>query len=767
MKKILAYSFLANFIHASLYGMSGDFYEPTSLGYLKAQHDLGDPIFIEHPIKADGDCGFHGLGLRREEAGEKLIDAIRDPESTIKELLLPDLLEAFRGGDWPLSLREGDQYKQLRAIYPMGEGSLENEDLRNYLSHPQIQEAFVRDYISKGGWLSYVPEQTGMLDALAQLTNLKVHVWTQAEENRRQLILVHRANLASSQSVHLIHRDSLTHFNLLEVKEREDHLSLRQGGILAARNQANVENSHVTSMHVGDVIGYSLEQIKDIYETRRQHVEGLKEFFTCLSSNRYASSHIGQVKELTERFASLAEEEKSILEEIYNEADRQSIILEDERLTALEEEGFKPRRLEEVIALRPYFRKKALEIKLENLAGLERCAQHYEALFHTYEGAIRVEVGDYHPGIEQVLMRFSAIKKLEAVLTPGRELEKGAFSKLLERPSQFYTQLEGIYLQNLGLQEEEILEYLHPDVIGNLQTIKEVDVRGNIITRKSLLEIRKRIPALNTLSIDPIKSKSLIFLPSDKHKKYLGDLLTSQQAKLFFDFLSREDKKNEAAGILGAMYLYGQGVEKNEIKGEELLLQGARQGDIQALYHLGKFYWIKGDRQKSLSFLRDAARGGYPEAQIWLFEVYLKGLEGITKNPQEALEYLQAAVKQRNAMAQFTLAQLYRNGHEEMGIIRNLEKAVHFFTLAVDQGYLPAFSQLGLMHWRGQGTRRDKERAKHLFKVAADAGDIHGMLGMTMWDDSASEDDQLEEVAEDKDPSDERRGGAGSSNDSF
>ena len=95
---------------------------------------------------------------------------------------------------------------------------------------------------------------------------------------------------------------------------------------------------------------------------------------------------------------------------------------------------------------------------------------------------------------------------------------------------------------------------------------------------------------------------------------------------------------------------------------------------------------------------RRSAERANPEAQVQLAQMLSKG-EGVAQDYAEARR-CEAAGKQRYAMADYRLGQIYRNG---LGVQKDLGAAKKWYEKAAQRGDGPAMLQLGDTYQDGDG----------------------------------------------------------------
>jgi TPR repeat protein len=92
----------------------------------------------------------------------------------------------------------------------------------------------------------------------------------------------------------------------------------------------------------------------------------------------------------------------------------------------------------------------------------------------------------------------------------------------------------------------------------------------------------------------------------------------------------------------------------------------------------------------------------------------------IEPNGATSLSDLRNSAESGKAVDQFTLGNLYHDGH---GAPQDYEEAAKWYRKAADQGYPPAQFNLGVMYAKGQGVPKDYMEAVKWYRKAADKGD--------------------------------------------
>ena len=172
-------------------------------------------------------------------------------------------------------------------------------------------------------------------------------------------------------------------------------------------------------------------------------------------------------------------------------------------------------------------------------------------------------------------------------------------------------------------------------------------------------------------------------------------------------------------------YLEGKGVEKDTERGLSLLRKAAEAGNPVANYRVAVQYLggEKPDKANILpgyGYLVAAANGNLGEAQNELGLLYLSGKLGTADVPA-GVAWLTNAAKGGNAQAQNNLATLYERGVG--GIPKNLDNALQLYTLAGNQGNGPATLALARLINEGIGTKSDPVKAWALATLAKERGE--------------------------------------------
>jgi hypothetical protein len=126
------------------------------------------------------------------------------------------------------------------------------------------------------------------------------------------------------------------------------------------------------------------------------------------------------------------------------------------------------------------------------------------------------------------------------------------------------------------------------------------------------------------------------------------------------------------------------------------------------------------DEYKARQCYVAAAALNYGPAQSQLAEFYFYGKGGLRKSEEMAYKYFHLAADNEDAKGQCNLGLFYENGMA--GLAQDVNEAARYYHLAADQGYAAAQNNLATMYEYGKGRRKDLDRAKVLYKLAAESG---------------------------------------------
>jgi hypothetical protein len=156
----------------------------------------------------------------------------------------------------------------------------------------------------------------------------------------------------------------------------------------------------------------------------------------------------------------------------------------------------------------------------------------------------------------------------------------------------------------------------------------------------------------------------------------------------------------------------------------------AEQGNAQAQYRLGNVYLygqgVPKDNDEALRWYRKAADQGNAAAEYGVGYMYFHGLSA-PQDYAEAARWCRKAADQGYVKAQSILGSDYYYGY---GVERDDSQAVFWYRKAADQGYARAEYDLGYMYFYGRGFPQNKDEAKRWYRKAADHGDEYAQRAL-------------------------------------
>ena len=125
-------------------------------------------------------------------------------------------------------------------------------------------------------------------------------------------------------------------------------------------------------------------------------------------------------------------------------------------------------------------------------------------------------------------------------------------------------------------------------------------------------------------------------------------------------------------------------------------LSNAKNGDRVAQYQVGVKYLngedgVDRDVDQAIKWLQTAANNNHKEASITLGMLYYKG-DDVERDYQAAAKWLEKAARQGDSDAQLLLGDFFRNG---LGVRKNSTTAVKWYRKAANQGHKEARKRLG------------------------------------------------------------------------
>ncbi len=168
--------------------------------------------------------------------------------------------------------------------------------------------------------------------------------------------------------------------------------------------------------------------------------------------------------------------------------------------------------------------------------------------------------------------------------------------------------------------------------------------------------------------------------------------------------------------------------------------QGAADYATAVKYMRGE--GVAKDEQKAMEYLQKAVNAGNDRAQLALGYFYLQGTGGVAKDTTKAVEFFTMAAEQGNRDAQYNVGLAYVRAE---GVTKDLAKAYEWFMKAAYQDDAGAQYNLGVMSINGEGHEKDPLAAHSWFKLAHEKGHDGADEGMEAAKSDMTE-DQIKEI---------------------
>lgn len=187
----------------------------------------------------------------------------------------------------------------------------------------------------------------------------------------------------------------------------------------------------------------------------------------------------------------------------------------------------------------------------------------------------------------------------------------------------------------------------------------------------------------------------------------------------------KEDK--EGLTVLGALYLNGWGVNKDEKKAFECYLQAAAQGHEVALNQIGWMYQtgcgVEEDPVQAFFWYNESAQKGNDVGMNNLAYCYKDGY-GVEQDVEAAAEWFKKAAETGCDNSMLELGKYYQE------TLFDLEKAKMWLLKAIDLGNTDAMNMLGNVFANSNYPCYDTRKAFEWYEKAANANCLDGMWNL-------------------------------------
>lgn len=201
-------------------------------------------------------------------------------------------------------------------------------------------------------------------------------------------------------------------------------------------------------------------------------------------------------------------------------------------------------------------------------------------------------------------------------------------------------------------------------------------------------------------------------------------VLSSSELNLFVQIATSGD--STVAAAIGKRYLLGiEGFKQDFSKAKQYLqLAATHKQNAGALALLGYIYCLGLGTPVNLdtayAYFVTAASSNDPLGHNGLGYIYFRGTNAQARNLKLAFKHFNESAYGGSSDGMFNLASMYLTG---TAVQESFQKAVLYYTQALDRGHTPAAYSLAVMHLNGIGTVRDCDIAVNLLKKVCERGE--------------------------------------------
>lgn len=182
-----------------------------------------------------------------------------------------------------------------------------------------------------------------------------------------------------------------------------------------------------------------------------------------------------------------------------------------------------------------------------------------------------------------------------------------------------------------------------------------------------------------------------------------------------------------ALRVIGLLYQYGDGVEKDLEKSREWFMKSAALGNVQSLKSMGRAYLngrgVPKNVGKGIELLEAAGNRGDADVQEDLGMLYYKG-DKVEKDFGKAKLWFEKAVALGSGFAMEKLSRMYRDGD---GVDCNEDESMRWLEKAAEKENPFAMAELGHCYECGaRGKEIDVAKGVELYKKSADKKSMRG-----------------------------------------
>lgn len=194
-----------------------------------------------------------------------------------------------------------------------------------------------------------------------------------------------------------------------------------------------------------------------------------------------------------------------------------------------------------------------------------------------------------------------------------------------------------------------------------------------------------------------------------------------------------ESDHSQAQVALGALYMYGLGVEKDVEQAFNWAMKAAEQGNPSGENNIGYMYqtgaYVDLDYDKAFAWYQKAAEQRLDVAFDNLGVSYFNGW-GTEVDYVKALECFVDAYNAGFDISADHIAFMYQKGY---GVKADIETAIQWYTIGADNDDSFALAELGKIYEKGDGVPKDLKTAFEYYYRSADLGYTWAMRTVAYW----------------------------------
>ncbi|BCS83732.1 putative Sel1-like repeat-containing protein [Cotonvirus japonicus] len=277
--------------------------------------------------------------------------------------------------------------------------------------------------------------------------------------------------------------------------------------------------------------------------------------------------------------------------------------------------------------------------------------------------------------------------------------------------------IKPIEKNNSITEENKTIDYkfITLDELGILADLNDRNAQDEIVFRY----LNQGAVYLSQKNIKPINWPNIIErATNDQYFTYFLLCFEHDEYEHIFNLLFKNVKiaakmgNSMAQSNLSSMYYRGSKTLKNIKKAIKWATKSAEQNNKYGLIKLSKYYeygiGVPLDINKAIKLCEQASCQNLSSAQYSLANIYSRKH---SLDHALAFKYCQQAANQNHCYAQYCLSQYYKYGR---GIPQDYQMAIHWLTLAIEQGLNSAKIKLANMYIKGTGVHQNYNKAFEL-----------------------------------------------------